>query len=160
MGELSDRPVVADDAAWIVELHAAAHARAFMMQPTEEQVRASIGRDGFAEYVVLDGDERVGLWRASLEQPWVAEVRTIIAAVPGRGVGTFALQRALAWAFTEHHVHRAYLYVKADNARARQLYERLGFRYEGTFRDGFRERDGSYADLCGYGILAGDEAAP
>jgi RimJ/RimL family protein N-acetyltransferase len=159
MAELHDRPVVADDAPWIVALHAAPHVRPYVMQPTEEQVRASVGRTGFAEYVVLDGNARVGLWRASLEEPWLAELRTIIAAVPGRGVGTFALRRALEWAFLEQRVHRAYLYVAAANTRARGLYEHLGFRYEGTLRDGFRDRDGSFADLCCYGKLAGDDSA-
>ena len=149
---------MADDAAWIVELHAVPHARAFLSQPTAEQVRASIAQSERAERIVECAGERVGLWSASLDEDWIAELRTIAALRPAIGVGTFALRRALAWAFDEKGVHRVHLDVTAANLRARRLYERAGFRLEGVWRDGFRRRDGSYEDLCGYGILAGEYA--
>jgi RimJ/RimL family protein N-acetyltransferase len=160
MSAFTERPATADDVPWIVALHAAPHARPFMRQPTADAVRASLGRDGFAERVVCDAaGERVALWRASLEDDWIAEIRTLAAAVPGRGAGAWALRRALAWAFEERGAHRAFLYVTAANARARALYERHGLRLEGTEREGFRAPGGSFEDLCHYGILAREYAA-
>ena len=40
--------------------------------------------------------------------------------------------------------------VVADNVRARRLYESLGFVRLGVIPDGFRKKDGSYADICPY----------
>ena len=100
-----------------------------------------------------DAGERVALWRASLDEAWIAELRTLAVALPGKGAGTWALRRALAWAFGERGVHRVFLYVTAANARARALYERYGLTLEGTERDGFRSPDGTFEDLCHYGIL-------
>ena len=47
----------------------------------------------------------------------------------------------------------AYLEVRASNEIARRLYERAHFVLEGTWRDGFRDHDGSFHDLCAYGLL-------
>jgi RimJ/RimL family protein N-acetyltransferase len=149
-----ERTVTVDDAPWIVRLFAADHARPFMQQPTEEAVRAAAGRAGVTERIVCDAaGAPVALWRASVEDAWLAEIRTLAAAVPGRGAGTWALRRALAWAFEEERAHRAFLYVTAANTRARALYERHGLALEGTERDGFRNAAGEYEDLCVYGIL-------
>jgi RimJ/RimL family protein N-acetyltransferase len=151
----SERPVTAADAPWLVALYAAPHARPFMQQPSEDEVRASLGRPGLVERIVLDqAGERIAIWRAGLEEPWLAEIRTLAVARPGAGAGSWALQRALAWAFGENGVRKAYLYVTAANARARALYERHGLRLEGTHREGFRAPDGTFEDLCHYGILA------
>ena len=72
---------------------------------------------------------------------------------PGRGDGGWALARAVAQAFDVYHAHKLWLEVVADNDAARRLYERHGFVLEGTFRDGFFNRDGAYRDLCAYGLL-------
>jgi RimJ/RimL family protein N-acetyltransferase len=154
MSTYSERDATPGDAAWIVALHAAPHARPFMQQPMEQVVRASLGRENYAERIVLDeAGERVALWRASLDEEWVAEVRTLAVVSQGRGAGTWALRQALAWAFGERGVHRVFLYLTAANVRARALYERHGLKLEGTERDGFRASDGTFRDLCHYGIL-------
>lgn len=51
----------------------------------------------------------------------------------GRGWGSEACRLALAHGFGELGLQRAYLHVYADNPAVR-LYERLGFRVEGTLR--------------------------
>ena len=131
-----------------------------MQRPDEAAVRASLGRADVAERVVLDAaGERVALWRASLDDEWFADLRTLVVAVPGGGAGTWAVRRALAWVFEEHARHRVGLYVTAANARARALYERHGLRLEGTEREAFRSPDGSFEDLCHYGMLDREYAA-
>ena len=40
--------------------------------------------------------------------------------------------------------------VVAGNTHARHLYERLGFVQLGTIPGGFRQKDGTYADICPY----------
>jgi RimJ/RimL family protein N-acetyltransferase len=156
----TERPVTAADATWLVALYAAPHARPFMQQPSEETVRAALGRAGLAERIVLDeAGERIAVWRASLEEPWLVELHTLAVARPGSGAGTWALRRALAWAFEDRFAHKTFLYVTAANARARALYERHGLVLEGTYREGFRAPDGSFEDLAHYGMLGREYAA-
>jgi RimJ/RimL family protein N-acetyltransferase len=160
MNGFTERPLTADDAAWAVALYAAPHARPFMQQPAEDVVRAQVGRPGLAERIVLDAaGERIAIWRAKLEEPWLVEISTLAVARPGAGAGSWAFRRALAWAFEERSAHKAFLYVTAANARARALYERHGLQLEGTFRDGFRAAGGTFEDLTHYGILDREYAA-
>jgi RimJ/RimL family protein N-acetyltransferase len=157
MTAFSERDAVAADAPWLAGLFAAVHAQPFMRQVDEATVRASLERGELTERIVLYGERApAAFWRANIEHGWLAEIRTLVAAVPGTGAGSWGLRSALAWAFAERGVHRAYLYVTAANVRARALYERHGLQLEGTERDGFRNAGGSYEDLCVYGILEND----
>ncbi len=53
----------------------------------------------------------------------------------GRGLGTEATRLILAHAFETVRLHRVELAVYAFNPRARRVYEKVGFVYEGTMRD-------------------------
>lgn len=70
----------------------------------------------------------------------------------GRGVATKASQLLLRKGFVEYQLHRIYLNVYADNMSAIKLYEKLGFTYEGEFRDHFNIR-GKYMNWKWYGML-------
>jgi RimJ/RimL family protein N-acetyltransferase len=70
----------------------------------------------------------------------------------GQGYGTEAMQLLLAFAFGELNLHRVQLTVFSYNLRAIALYEKLGFRREGTFRE-FMQRDGKRHDMHLYGLL-------
>jgi RimJ/RimL family protein N-acetyltransferase len=83
-------------------------------------------------------------------------LRRIIVTQPGRGIGASAMRWVVAHAFETLGAHRIWLEVVASNTVARRLYERAGFAHEGTHRDGYRDVDGRYADLCTYGLLATD----
>ncbi len=107
--------------------------------------------------IIVDGaGTPVGFWLLTVHEGWLAELQRIIALAPRRGIGAYAVRRMLARAFDGLGAHRAYLEVTADNAPARALYEREGFRLEGTFREGYRGADGAFKDLCAYGLLARD----
>jgi RimJ/RimL family protein N-acetyltransferase len=56
-------------------------------------------------------------------------------ATRGKGAGTEAMRLLLAFAFGELRLHRVELEVYEENARARALYEKLGFVVEGRRRD-------------------------
>ncbi len=70
----------------------------------------------------------------------------------GKGYGREAMTLALDYAFRELNLHRVQLTVFAYNERAIALYEKLGFRREGVFRE-FLHRDGKCYDMYLYGIL-------
>jgi RimJ/RimL family protein N-acetyltransferase len=74
------------------------------------------------------------------------------AANQGQGYGAEALGLALQFAFDELNLHRVQLTVFSYNQRAIALYEKLGFRREGTFREHI-QRDGARYDMYLYGLL-------
>ncbi|NWG15483.1 MAG: GNAT family N-acetyltransferase [Chloroflexi bacterium] len=71
----------------------------------------------------------------------------------GQGYGYEALALALDFAFLELNLYRVQLTVFEYNEPAIKLYEKLGFRREGAFRE-FMQRDGRRWDMHLYGILA------
>ncbi|GIG22369.1 acetyltransferase [Cellulomonas chitinilytica] len=60
----------------------------------------------------------------------------------GRGYGTEGIELVLGFAFDGLGLHRVELDVLAINARAKSLYENIGFRVEGRRRDAYRDGDG------------------
>ncbi len=152
------RPATGADVDFIVAAQSAPHARGFVLAATPEIVRASLARGDRATFVVDDGGERAGMLQFGLydEAPWLIDFRRIVVTQPGRGIGSFAVRWSIAWAFEQRRAHRITLDVVESNGRARRLYERAGFVYEGTYRHGYRDADGAYANLCIYGLLATD----
>ncbi len=152
------RPATEDDVAFLVATQVAPHARGFVLAATPEQVRAALDNPDRATFVVTEDGEPVGmvLLGSFADAPWLVEVRRIVVVRPGRGIGEHALRWVIAHAFEERNAHRISLEVVEANDRARRLYERCGFVHEGTQRDGYRDEDGQYADICTYGLLATD----
>ena len=114
----------------------------------------AIARSDDEMWVVLRGDELVGHYVLGISGGWLAELRTLVVKTQRCGIGAFALGAMLRRAFGELGAQRAYLEVVAENTASRALCERAGFTLEGVWREGFRADDGSFRDLCGYGLLA------
>lgn len=70
----------------------------------------------------------------------------------GKGLMTRAAERCLAYAFEQGDVNRLEIKCHPDNRRSRALAERLGFRYEGLEREGFR-RGNVYLDMLVFSLL-------
>jgi RimJ/RimL family protein N-acetyltransferase len=70
----------------------------------------------------------------------------------GKGYGKEALSLVMDFAFRELNLHRLQLITISYNERAIRLYERLGFKREGTYREAVF-RDGERYDIYLYGIL-------
>lgn len=77
----------------------------------------------------------------------------------GKGVGQEATRLMLAHAFADRNLHRVYLHVLATNARAVRLYERVGFRTEGTLREAIF-KSGAYHDLVMMSVLRDEHRPP
>ncbi|HEY2690753.1 MAG TPA: GNAT family protein [Streptosporangiaceae bacterium] len=71
----------------------------------------------------------------------------------GRGLGTEATRLVLGHAFETVGLHRIELTVFAFNPRARRVYDKVGFVFEGTRRQALRW-DGEWVDADIMGILA------
>ncbi len=155
---LAVRPATLSDVDFLVSTQDAPHARGFIHSATADQMIAALENLERATFIITDDDAPVGMLLFAYEpdDPWLIELRRIVVMTPGRGVGAYALQWLVDWGFNTIGAHRIWLEVVESNARARRVYERAGFRLEGAYRDGFRGKDGKYADLCVYGLLKSD----
>ena len=70
----------------------------------------------------------------------------------GQGFGREGMELALNFAFREINLYRVQLTVFSYNERAINLYEKLGFKREGVFREHI-QRDGRRYDMILYGLL-------
>lgn len=62
-----------------------------------------------------------------------------------RGIGSWAIEKALEFAFSDLGLHRVELDVFSFNHRAIRAYEKAGFKREGVLRDAIKDGD-TYAD--------------
>lgn len=72
-----------------------------------------------------------------------------------RGLGTEATAMVVRYAFEQQGLHRISLEVYDFNPRARHVYEKVGFRLEGTMRDALRF-DGGWVDAHLMAMLSTD----
>jgi len=73
----------------------------------------------------------------------------------GKGFGKETMQLLVNYAFNELNLHRLQLTVFSYNEGAVKLYESIGFKHEGTYRE-FLQRDGKRHDMHLYGLLASE----
>lgn len=74
----------------------------------------------------------------------------------GHGLGTLLLEEVLHWAREMEVLHRLELTVQIRNQAAVHLYQKMGFRIEGTQRHGARTNEGEWLDLYYMGLLLDD----
>jgi diamine N-acetyltransferase len=98
-----------------------------------------VGGAGFNQIDSRNGSAEAGLF-IGLPRLW------------DRGLGYDALHTLLRFGFEQMNLHRIYLRVYADNARAIHLYEKLGFQHEGRWRQA-EFRYGRYHDMLWMSIL-------
>ena len=72
-----------------------------------------------------------------------------------QGYGTDTMRTLCRFGFEMMNLHRIELEVYAENERARKVYERVGFRVEGTRRDAIFKY-GRYQDIVVMGLLEGE----
>jgi len=118
------------------------------LQRRGTDVRCAICRD--------DGPEPVGLISLTGIDPVHrhAELHILLGdhASQGQGIGTEATRAMLQHAFRDLNLHRIYLFVLDSNTTARRMYEKVGFRLEGTLHE-TAFKDGKYEDVHVMGLL-------
>lgn len=72
--------------------------------------------------------------------------------VQGKGFGYKTCKALCEFAFNELNLNKVFLYTFSNNERANKLYEKLGFKLEGTLRK-HTLKDGVFQDRYIYGIF-------
>ena len=122
--------------------------------PPQPRVRGRrVRRETIAESRLIGG---IGLGRTSPEN------RTAVLGIAlgdkscwNGGYGTDAMHTLCRFGFEMMNLHRIELDVFADNARARRVYEKVGFKLEGCRREAIF-KFGRYHDVMVMGLLAGE----
>lgn len=155
------RPAVDSDIPHIAALERGPVASAFVGQWSEERHRATLA-GGDARYLVVDRPEgglaAFAILRGLAETNRAIELKRIVVAEPEKGLGRRMLTELIRMAFEELGAHRLFLDVFEDNARARHLYESLGFVLEGTMRHAAC-RHGEWCNLRLMSMLESEYAA-
>lgn len=139
----------------IIKLERNPTACQFVGQWSEDRHRSTLaGSD--ARYYVSESEagevEAYVILRGLKEDSRGIEIKRVVVGTPERGLGRRILTEIIRIAFTELGAHRLFLDVFEDNARARHLYESLGFKYEGVMRES-AQRDGRWFNLHLMSIL-------
>ncbi len=139
------RPATPADIPEIVRLERLPGSQLYVGQWSEDRHRATLSSPD-ARYYVADSPTpgtlaAYAILRGLAEASGSLELKRLVVATPGQGLGRPILTEILALAFLTHHAHRLFLDVYDDNPRARHLYQSLGFVHEGTMRDAARRGD-------------------
>ncbi|MFB6142740.1 MAG: GNAT family N-acetyltransferase [Halorientalis sp.] len=105
-----------------------------------------------------DGGDSAGFVDLSPATPVDGETEVVLALAPdywGQGFGTEASRLVTTYAFEERRAHRVTARALADNTASRRIWEKLGFREEGRFREA-AFHGGEYRDIVFYGVLDGE----
>jgi diamine N-acetyltransferase len=163
------RAATFDDVPQITAMEGLPEFRTFVGQWTEEEHRQKMASADVRYFVALSGQSEVTDARQSqltafailqgLESEHRSiELKRVVVKSPGQGRGRQILRELLAKVFHEFKAHRVWLDVFETNLRARHVYESLGFRYDGIFREA-NFRDGEYHSLCLMSMLDREYAA-
>lgn len=131
----------------LLEAPSLEHMRAFVAENVANRVPQVVAKDG--PVVVGWCDIRPG-WHHALQHCGALGMG-LLPDYRGRGIGGDLLKVCMALA-KERGITRVELEARSDNAAALRLYERFGFEYEGTRRQGMRI-DGRYQDTVAMGLL-------
>jgi len=103
---------------------------------SEADHRAALANDRYAYFVARAASQPIGF---AIIRDWASServtcIKRLAVARPGEGVGKAFLAKLVDRIFCETEAHRIWLGVFPDNARARRVYEAVGFKAEGLAR--------------------------
>jgi diamine N-acetyltransferase len=133
------RRTTENDLPYVLSAEADAESRRFVAVWPEEQHRAALD-DPNIEHLIIEsqpnGQPLGFVILAGLRgEHRSIEFLRIVVTDQGKGYGRAAVRAVERRAFETLSAHRLWLDVKEQNTRARAVYEKEGFRYEGTLRE-------------------------
>ncbi|MGA7200827.1 MAG: GNAT family protein [Candidatus Cybelea sp.] len=151
------RKAAPKDADFILALFARPHVIGELHPPNsvDEYLRAL--EDVHLEHLIIErGGEPFGNMVLETAPDWLLTIRALAVTEQRCGAGRFAMEYAIRHGFDDVGAHRIFLEVLESNYAARRLYELVGFRDEGLYRDGYLDESGAFRNLVPYGMLVSD----
>jgi aminoglycoside 6'-N-acetyltransferase len=152
------RPAGEGDVARLAEVLATPEVARWWPIEDEQDVRELLADPATTTWVVLDGEDVVGLVEGWEElQPEYRHGGIDVALHPawhGRGLGTDVVRTVARHLIEDRGHHRVTIDPAASNARAIRCYERVGFRPVGVMRRSERGTDGTFHDGLLMDLLA------
>lgn len=137
--QLRLRRTTLDDLSFVISAERDEGTSRFVNVWPEDRHRAALGDEDLEHLIVesLPDDRRIGfvILAGLKDVNRSVEFRRIVITETNRGYGRAAVRAITGHVFTDLSAHRLWLDVKEPNARARAVYAKEGFRYEGTFRE-------------------------
>jgi ribosomal-protein-alanine N-acetyltransferase len=153
----SIRNATPEDAAFVLSLFARPHVSRQLHPPSSIDGYLKALEDVRLENLIIERDGKAfGNMVLELAPEWLLTIRVLAVWEQCCGAGTFAMAYAIRRGFDGIGVHRIFLEVLERNFAARCLYESVGFRNEGLYRDGYRDESGAFWNLVPYGLLIAD----
>jgi diamine N-acetyltransferase len=133
------RRTTENDLPYVLSAEGDAENSRFISVWPEEQHRAALGDANIAHLIIeaQPHSQRIGfVILAGVKGAHRSiEFMRIVVTAKGQGYGRAAVRAVKHHAFDALSAHRLWLDVKERNTRARAVYEKEGFRYEGTLRE-------------------------
>ena len=147
---------------WMTDPNLAKNFRFNPLNQDEEKIKKfilnSYGAQNKHFAITDESDEYLGtvsLKEIDYENKTAEYAISLRACAIGTGVATFATKEILKKAFYEYNLNRVYLNVLSENIRAQKFYDKIGFVYEGEFKQHIVKND-EFRDLKWYAILKKD----
>jgi RimJ/RimL family protein N-acetyltransferase len=160
--QLRLRPTMLSDLDFVIGVERDPANRPFIAPWERTQHEGAVRFPDFRHFIVEagPGTQAVGfvILQGCRGQHRSVELKRIVLQTKGQGLGRACVRQLKRIAFRDLRAHRFWLDFKADNLRARALYESEGFVVEGTLREAVRI-DGGYASLLVMSILEAEYAA-
>jgi RimJ/RimL family protein N-acetyltransferase len=151
------RKATAEDADFVLALFARPHVISQLHPPESVDGYLRALEEPNLEHLIIERDgEPFGNMVLETAPEWLLTIRVLAVREQRCGAGRFAMEYAIRHGFDEIGAHRIFLEVVESNYPARRLYESVGFREEGLYRDGFRDESGAFRNLVPYGMLVSD----
>jgi RimJ/RimL family protein N-acetyltransferase len=137
------RPAIIEDLLFLLELEAKFCSLGFVGGDSADTHQRQMSDPDCRYWIVEQDGKDAGyvILRGVTSPNRNLELKRVVVSDPGKGLGRRVLHAVIQKAFREFAAHRLWLDVFDDNARARHLYQSLGFVEEGVLRECIRWPD-------------------
>lgn len=131
-----------------------------VMENTVRWFENNIGNEKRADVAFEEDGEIVAFGGLTGVDPTLKKAELYIFVNPNiqaKGYGTKATMQLCEYGFNELGLHKIYLETNSDNYGAQKVYERCGFKLEGTLRHEYLTKDSEWKDRLYYGKLKDEQ---
>lgn len=138
------RPTQLADLNYVLAAENAPENAVYIRQWSRDRHAAVIAAQDYAHFILEANGQPVGyaILQDLTNPDQSVMLRRLVVTEKGKGYGKQALQLILHQVFDTYNAHRLWLDVKLDNDRAKALYAKVGFVYEGCLRESLKTPTG------------------